>query len=175
MTTIVDIGTLIERSPEIRKGRPCIAGTGVSVRRIAGWYNLGLTPEEIAAKIEHLSLAQIHAAITYYHANRDEIDSDIAAEDDVAEQIVPKPAVLAVASRIASMADRDVRQRYHDLADKSLRNGLTVLERFELERIEARLDAEDRDPRIDAQDRKWELERTELLESIQNLLIRLRK
>ena len=30
MPAIVDIGTLIERSPEIRKGRPCIAGTGVS-------------------------------------------------------------------------------------------------------------------------------------------------
>jgi uncharacterized protein (DUF433 family) len=37
MPSVVDIGTLIERSPEIRKGRPCIAGTGVTVRRIAGW------------------------------------------------------------------------------------------------------------------------------------------
>ncbi|HUE02060.1 MAG TPA: DUF433 domain-containing protein [Bryobacteraceae bacterium] len=91
MTTIVDIGTLIERSPEIRKGRPCIAGTGVSVRRIAGWYNLGLTPEEIAAKIERLSLAQIHAALAYYHANRDEIDRDIAAEDAAIEEIFPTP------------------------------------------------------------------------------------
>jgi uncharacterized protein (DUF433 family) len=90
MSTVVDIGTLIERSPEIRKGRPCIAGTGVSVRRIAGWYNLGLTPEEIAAKIEHLTLAQIHAALTYYHANRHEIDSDIAAEDDAIEEIFPR-------------------------------------------------------------------------------------
>src|SRR5882724_5453358 len=81
MPTIVDIGTLIERSPEIRKGRPCIAGTGVTVRRIAGWHNLGLAPEEIAAKIEHLTLAQIHAALAYYHANREEIDSDIAAEE----------------------------------------------------------------------------------------------
>jgi uncharacterized protein (DUF433 family) len=89
---VTDIGTLIERSPEIRRGRPCIAGTGVSVRRIAGWYNLGLTPEEIAAKIEHLSLAQIHAALTYYHANRDEIDSDIAAEDAAIEEIFPTPA-----------------------------------------------------------------------------------
>src|SRR6266699_4821191 len=87
MPTVVDIGTLIERSPEIRQGRPCIAGTGVSVRRIAGWYNLGLTPEEIAAKIEHLTLAQIHAALAYYHANRDEIDSDIAAEEAATEAI----------------------------------------------------------------------------------------
>jgi len=92
MAAVVDIGSLIERSPEIRQGRPCIAGTGVTVRRIAGWYNLGLTPEEIAAKIEHLTLAQIHAALAYYHANRGEIDSDIADEEVAAEEIFPAPA-----------------------------------------------------------------------------------
>jgi uncharacterized protein (DUF433 family) len=87
MPVIVDIGSLIERSPEIRKGRPCIAVTGVTVRRIAMWHNLGLTPEEIAAKIEHLTLAQIHAALAYYHANLDEIDNDIASEEAAAEEI----------------------------------------------------------------------------------------
>ena len=92
MPVAIDIGTLIERSSDIRKGRPCIAGTGISVRGIAGWYNLGLTPEEIAAKLEHLSLAQIHATLTYYQANRDEIDSDIAAEDAAIEAIFPTPA-----------------------------------------------------------------------------------
>ena len=92
MPTVVDIGALIERSPEIRKGRPCIAGTGVTVRRIAGWHNLGLTPEEIAAKIEHLTLAQIHAALACYHANREEIDSDIATEEAAIEEIFPAPA-----------------------------------------------------------------------------------
>jgi uncharacterized protein (DUF433 family) len=92
MPSLVNIGTLIERSPEIRGGRPCIAGTGVTVRRIAAWYNLGLIPEEIAAKIEHLTLAQIHAAIAYYHANRDEIDSDIAAEEAAVAEVFPAPA-----------------------------------------------------------------------------------
>ena len=92
MAAVVDIGSLIERSPQIRKGRPCIAGTGVTVRRIVGWHNLGLSPEEIAAKIEHLTLAQIHAALAYYHANRDEIDHDIATEEAIAEQIFPAPA-----------------------------------------------------------------------------------
>jgi uncharacterized protein (DUF433 family) len=89
MPTAIDIGTLIERSPEIRKGRPCIAGTGVTVRRIVGWYNLGLIPEEIAAKIEHLTLAQIHAALAYYHLNQAEIDNDSAAEDAVTDQLFP--------------------------------------------------------------------------------------
>jgi uncharacterized protein (DUF433 family) len=92
MPIAVNIGSLIETSPEIRKGRPCIAGTGVTVRRIAGWHNLGFTPEEIAAKIEHLTLAQIHAALAYYHANRAEVDSDIAAEEAAIEEIFPSPA-----------------------------------------------------------------------------------
>ena len=81
----VDIGSLIERSPEIRNGRPCIAGTGVSVRRVVAWENLGLTPEEIAAKIGHVTLAQVHAALAYYYSNRDEIDRDLATEE-IAEQ-----------------------------------------------------------------------------------------
>jgi hypothetical protein len=83
-------------------------------------------------------------------------------------------AVLSVASRIASMADRDVRQRHHDLVDKGMGGELTALERFELERIETRLDAEDRDPQIEARDREWEVERSKLLDSIEDLLTRLR-
>jgi uncharacterized protein (DUF433 family) len=77
---------------EIRRGRPCIASTGVIVRRVAGWHNLGLAPEEIAAKMEHLTLAQIHAALVYYQPNRDEIDTDIAAEDAAVEDIFPARA-----------------------------------------------------------------------------------
>jgi hypothetical protein len=45
------------------------------------WYRLGLHPEEIAERVGHLSLAQIHAALAYYHANRDEIESLIASDD----------------------------------------------------------------------------------------------
>jgi uncharacterized protein (DUF433 family) len=79
--TPVDIGTLITRSPEIRGNRPRIAGTGVTVQRIVGWYKLGLNPEEIAAEIGHLTLAQVYAALAYYHANRDEIETAIEAEE----------------------------------------------------------------------------------------------
>lgn len=78
---VVDIGTLITRSPEIRGGRPRIAGTGVTVRRVVGWYKLGLSPEEIVTEIPHLTLAQVYAALAYYHGNRDEIEQDIAEED----------------------------------------------------------------------------------------------
>jgi uncharacterized protein (DUF433 family) len=81
MLAEVDIGRLIERRPELRGGRPIVAGTGVSVHRIAGWYKLGLSPEEIAGNYGHLSLAQVHAALAYYHANREEIESYLRDEE----------------------------------------------------------------------------------------------
>ncbi|MBE7470397.1 MAG: hypothetical protein DPW09_29000 [Anaerolineae bacterium] len=85
--TTVDIGTLIVRSPEIRQGQPRIAGTGVTVRRIVGWYKLGLEPEEIVRRIGHVSLAQVHAALAYYHANQEEIEAIIAAEEKLAADL----------------------------------------------------------------------------------------
>ena len=87
MTTTVDIGTLITRRPEIRGGRPIIAGTGITVRRIVGWYKLGLSPEEITDQLPHLTLAQVYAALAYYHANQEEIETDIATEEAEAERI----------------------------------------------------------------------------------------
>lgn len=81
MSTPIDIGTLIVRSPDIRGGRPRIAGTGVTVRRIVTSHRLGLTAEEIADHISHISVGQVYAALAYYHANREEIDADLAEED----------------------------------------------------------------------------------------------
>ena len=87
MSTITDIGTLISRNPDIHGGCPIIAGTGVTVRRIAIWYKQGLSAEEIADRIGHSTLTQVYAALTYYHANRDEIDADIAAEEAEGDRI----------------------------------------------------------------------------------------
>jgi uncharacterized protein (DUF433 family) len=80
----VEIGTLIEREPGIRSGRPKIAGTGLTVRRVVGWYKMGMTPEDIALEYPHLTLAQVHAALAYYHANREATEADIAQEEQAA-------------------------------------------------------------------------------------------
>jgi uncharacterized protein (DUF433 family) len=85
MAALTNIGTLIVRDPEIRGGRPRLAGTGVTVRSIVIWYQQGLTPEQIADQFGHLSLAQVYAALAYYHANRDEIEADLAEEDRLFE------------------------------------------------------------------------------------------
>lgn len=68
-----------------------MAGTGVSVRRIVGWYKMGLSPEEITAEIGHINLAQVHAALAYYHAHRAEVDAALAAEEQAAMGDEPGP------------------------------------------------------------------------------------
>src|SRR6185503_10617654 len=87
MATVCDIGILITQEPGIHGGRPVIAETGVTVQRIVVWYKLGLIPEEIAERIGHLSLAQVYAALAYYHANREAVESEIAAEDAEYERL----------------------------------------------------------------------------------------
>ena len=81
MATVSDIGSLLTQSPGICGGRLRIAGTGVSVLRIVGCYRQGWSPEEIARRVGHLSLAQVHAALTYYHANQESLEAEIAAEE----------------------------------------------------------------------------------------------
>jgi uncharacterized protein (DUF433 family) len=83
----VEIGSLISRTPGIKSGTPHIAGTGVTVRTVVRYYKLGMSPEEIVAEYPHLSLAQVYGALAYYHANRDEMDLHMAAEEAESDRI----------------------------------------------------------------------------------------
>jgi len=85
MTTLTDISQLITIYPH--SNRPVITGTRTSVRRIAGLYNQGNNAEEIARRLNHLTMMQIYAALTYYYANRDEIDQDIADEQTAYQEL----------------------------------------------------------------------------------------
>src|SRR5438067_3751945 len=99
MASVLDIGTLIDRDPQIRGGRPKIAGTGFTVRNVVGWYKMGMSPEEIALEYPHLALAQVHAALAYYHANREEIEADTAHEDSKAAELEEQLAAIRVKDR----------------------------------------------------------------------------
>lgn len=79
--TSVNISTLIAKSPELFEGRPYIAGTGITVRRIVGWYKLGYDADGIAKELDHLTLAQVYAALAYYHTNKELVEADIAEEE----------------------------------------------------------------------------------------------
>jgi uncharacterized protein (DUF433 family) len=92
MAALVDIGGMIVSTPGVNGGRPCIAGTGISVGAIGLLWQEPLTPQEIVAAVyPHLTLAQVYAALAFYHLNREAIDAEIEAdvrafEEGLAEQ-----------------------------------------------------------------------------------------
>jgi uncharacterized protein (DUF433 family) len=155
LSTITDIGTLISRQPDIHGGCPIIAGTGVTVRRIAIWYKQGLSAEEIGDRIGHLTLAQVYAALTYYHANREEIDADIAVEAAEGSriealkcdlQIQKQPTDIAL--EIPTIADYPSRREFMQLPLEERRNILAkqaevMLQHYQKDREWQELEAGD--------------------------------
>jgi uncharacterized protein (DUF433 family) len=64
-----------------------IAGRGVKVRMVAVWHEwLGMSADEIADQYG-LTLAEVHAALAYYHDHREEIDAQIRAGRELAEEL----------------------------------------------------------------------------------------
>lgn len=88
--TLVDIGSLITSDPDIQGGRPIIAGTGTSVRRIVALYKQGYGADEIVADKDYLTLAQVYAALAYYYANQRVIDEDLADESAEYEKLASR-------------------------------------------------------------------------------------
>jgi uncharacterized protein (DUF433 family) len=85
MDTVLSIN-LISSNPNIRGGRPCIAGTRLRVTDIviASIHHLQ-TPDEMAVGFG-LSLAQIHAALAYYYEHKSELDEDIHEQIAIAKR-----------------------------------------------------------------------------------------
>ena len=83
MATVQTLEGLVIRNPELRDGRPIIAGTGVTVRTVVGYYKLGMTPEEISDEMG-IALSGVYGALAYYHLNREEIEADILANSEEA-------------------------------------------------------------------------------------------
>jgi len=67
----------ITTNPEIAQGAPIITGTRITVRTIAGYYQMGMDVDQILATLLHLSPAQVHSALAYYFDHQDEIDNDL--------------------------------------------------------------------------------------------------
>jgi len=68
---------LIVTTPSVRSGKPRIAGRRITVSDVAIWYErMAMTPQQISTTYD-LSLAEVHAALAYYHAHQDEIEAEI--------------------------------------------------------------------------------------------------
>jgi len=77
MASAIALDQLIAITPGVCGGRPRIAGRRITVQNVAIWHErLGLSADQIATDYD-LSLAEVHAALAYYFAHRDEIEQSI--------------------------------------------------------------------------------------------------
>jgi uncharacterized protein (DUF433 family) len=79
MAVVLD--SMLVKTPGICGGRIRIEGTRITVHRIATLYKQGQTAEDIARTYPHLTLAQVYTALAYYHTNREQVESELAALD----------------------------------------------------------------------------------------------
>jgi len=89
-TAPYDIGELISSTPGVQGGKPCITGTRTTVRTIAVCHMQGMTPKKMLKEFPHLGLAEIYAALAYYHANKVEIESDLEVDARLGERMAAK-------------------------------------------------------------------------------------
>jgi uncharacterized protein (DUF433 family) len=92
MTTIRESQVRIKHPYITRKkgvcgGKPIIAGTRIKVSQIAIYVEkMGYTPDDIVSAHPHLTLAQVHDALSYYYENIQEIDRQVAEERQMVEE-----------------------------------------------------------------------------------------
>ncbi len=90
METTIQSINLITTNPQVRNGRPCIAGTSLEVAVVAiAKIVHGQSPEEIAADY-NLSLPQVYAALAYYYEHKDEMDAMIQQRHELSKKIKEK-------------------------------------------------------------------------------------
>ena len=86
------------------QGVAWISGANVKVTEVVlDKIAYGWSPEEIHFQHPHLSLAQIHAALTYYYENQPRLDEQIRHRLEEADQLV------------AQVSDPDFRRRLANL------------------------------------------------------------
>ena len=72
----------IEITPGVCGGKPRIAGTRIRVQDVVVWTEQGRSPDEIVTGYPHLTLADVYAALAYYHDHRAEIDRQMRESDE---------------------------------------------------------------------------------------------
>ena len=78
----------VVKNKDVCDGRPIIAGTRTRVIDIVIEYEvLGRSPDEIIRSHPHLSLYQIHDALSYYYENRDELDQKMKQDQAFIKQL----------------------------------------------------------------------------------------
>lgn len=99
----------IVASPDTCGGKPRIAGTRIQVKHLALMHGRqGMTPSEIVSVYPHLTLADIHAALAYYHDHREQINAEIKVDRQWYEEMKANSPSLLREKRSRLAVDGDL-------------------------------------------------------------------
>ncbi|NEO51240.1 MAG: DUF433 domain-containing protein [Moorea sp. SIO4A3] len=85
----------IEITPGVCGGKPRIAGHRIRVEDIVIWHErIGLSPDEIVSQYPTITLADVYAALAYYHDNFEEIRQQIREDEEFARDMQEKTPSL---------------------------------------------------------------------------------
>jgi uncharacterized protein (DUF433 family) len=111
-STILVIREHIVRTPETCGGKPRIAGSRIPVKHVVIWHErMGQSPAQIVSDYPHLTLADVYAALAYYHDHREEINADIQAE---------RQSYEGMKESLPSRLGEKIQQRKADVTDNPL-------------------------------------------------------
>jgi uncharacterized protein (DUF433 family) len=81
----------IETTPGVCGGKPCIAGHRIRVEDIVVWHERqGLSPDEIVGQFPQITLADVYAALAYYHDHQEEIRESMRQDEAYADAMRAK-------------------------------------------------------------------------------------
>ncbi len=86
MDTTLNI-TLIAANPQVRGGRPCIAGTGLRVTDVVIAHLFHQRSADDIAGDYAVPLAGVYAALAYYYEHKRELDEDIRQQLETARSL----------------------------------------------------------------------------------------
>ncbi len=106
----------IVSTPGTCGGKPRIDGHRIKVEQITVCYErMGMSPDEIVTSHPTISLAQVHAALSYYYEHKREIDADI----EQGERFVAELRAKYPPSKLQNLLEA----RKSDATDDPLRSG----------------------------------------------------
>jgi uncharacterized protein (DUF433 family) len=83
------------------EGVPLIQGTTLKVvELVTAQQAYGWSPEELHFQLPHITMAQIHAALSYYWDHKDELDADMERRFEYAEEMRRQAGPSPLAERL---------------------------------------------------------------------------
>ena len=78
----------IEKDSARCGGQPVVAGTRIRVATVLTCYRQGMRVEEIVQQYPSLKPSDVHDALAYAYDHLEEIDADLAADDEATVKAV---------------------------------------------------------------------------------------